>query len=417
MGARAARLAAERAGRAARSPRVGAPRWRAHSACLALCALACAALILALSGRARAHQVGLSRGDYLIQGATVAVELTFAQRELAGLVPELDRDRSDALSDAELTAGREAVARAVVERLVVESDGVACPGQLASAQVVENDGVTVRATYTCAAAPGEARFDLALLDDLPVGHRHIFRGGAAPKLTEAILFRKRRSIEVIPQPAPAASGAASPARAEGAEGAEGAAGTAPAAPAAPAAPSGALDLFAMGVEHILLGFDHLVFLLGLVIVGGRWRSILLVVTAFTLAHSITLGLSTLEVVALSPRIVEPAIALSIAYVGVENHFVKDAEGRWRITLPFGLIHGFGFAGALQEIALPRAEVPKALLFFNLGVEAGQLAVLALVLPLLALARKRGWFTPRAVKAASVLIIIAGVGWFLERILG
>ena len=138
----------------------------------------------------------------------------------------------------------------------------------------------------------------------------------------------------------------------------------------------------MGIEHILTGYDHLVFLFGLVLIGGRLRSLVGAVTAFTVAHSITLALAVLGVWAPSPRIVEPAIALSIVWVGIENFFVKNAEGRWRITFPFGLIHGFGFAGALREIELPRARVPLALVSFNLGVEVGQLAVMAVVVPLI-----------------------------------
>jgi hydrogenase/urease accessory protein HupE len=175
--------------------------------------------------------------------------------------------------------------------------------------------------------------------------------------------------------------------------------------------------FLLGIEHILFGYDHLVFLLGLVLVGGRWRALLLVITAFTLAHSITLGMAVLGVWAPSPRIVEPLIALSVAYVGVENQFVKDAEKRWRITFPFGLIHGFGFAGALGEIQLPKADVPKALLGFNLGVEVGQLAVMAIVLPLIMTARKRPWFEKKGVRYASYVIAGLGIVWFVARIIG
>jgi hypothetical protein len=111
------------------------------------------------------------------------------------------------------------------------------------------------------------------------------------------------------------------------------------------------------------------------------------------------------------------IALSIVYVGVENFFVKDAEKRWRVTLPFGLIHGFGFAGALGEIALPRAEIPVALLAFNVGVELGQVAVLALVLPLILAARKRAWFERTGVKVISAAIVAAGLFWFVTRVFG
>ncbi|HMY21879.1 MAG TPA: HupE/UreJ family protein, partial [Polyangium sp.] len=148
----------------------------------------------------------------------------------------------------------------------------------------------------------------------------------------------------------------------------------------------------------------------------RWKPLLLVITAFTLAHSITLGLSVLGVWAPSPRIVEPLIALSVAYVGVENQFVENADTRWRITFPFGLIHGFGFAGALGEIQVPKADVPHALIGFNLGVEAGQLAALAVVLPLLHIARKRTWLDKRRIQWASWVICGLGCVWFVLRIM-
>jgi len=122
----------------------------------------------------------------------------------------------------------------------------------------------------------------------------------------------------------------------------------------------------MGVQHIVTGYDHLAFLLGLLLLGGRVRTLVAILTAFTVAHSITLALAVLRVVSLSPGFVEPAIALSIAYVGVENLFVTDARKRWRITFPFGLLHGFGFAGALTALDLPRAQLPSALFGFNLG---------------------------------------------------
>lgn len=171
----------------------------------------------------------------------------------------------------------------------------------------------------------------------------------------------------------------------------------------------------LGVEHILTGFDHLVFLLGLILVGGRLRSLIGVISAFTLAHSITLALAALSVFAPSPRLVEPAIALSIAYVGIENLFVTDARKRWRITFPFGLIHGFGFAGALRQIALPRAQVPIALVSFNGGVELGQLAVLSLALPLVLALRRAPWFGERGVKVVSVAIAAGGAALFVVRL--
>jgi hydrogenase/urease accessory protein HupE len=177
----------------------------------------------------------------------------------------------------------------------------------------------------------------------------------------------------------------------------------------------AWPLFSLGVEHILTGYDHLLFLFGLILVGGTVRSLLFVISAFTLAHSITLGLATLNVWVPNPMLIEPAIALSVAYVGIENWFIADASRRWLITFPFGLIHGFGFAGALREISLPAGQIPIALAAFNIGVEAGQLAVLAIVLPIVLWLRQQHWFANWGVKGLSAGIAFAGLCWFISRV--
>ncbi len=353
-----------------------------------LLALLAALGVLLSAAFARAHQVGLSRGDYRWDGVTVTAELVFARRELAGLVKSLDDDGDDTLTPVEVQRAREPLARAVVDRIEVRSEGAPCKGTLDDASLAEEDGLALRVVYRCPASGRAAHVDLALLDDLPHGHRHIAHTTAADAVTESVVFAARRSFDV--------------ALPEGAVAAE----------PADASFSG---FFLMGIEHILFGYDHLVFLFGLVLVGGRLRAILLVITAFTVAHSITLGLAVLGIVAPSGRLIEPAIALSVAYVGVENQFVKDADKRWRITFPFGLIHGFGFAGALGEIALPRPQIPAALLAFNLGVEAGQLAILALVLPIILWARKKTWFAERGVKILSWGIAALGLVWFVLRV--
>ena len=354
---------------------------------------AAALLVFFTASVARAHEVGLSRGEYAVAGATVTAQLTFARRDVISLVAGLDADHDGALTTAELAQDRDAVSGALVGRIKVLGDDVACPGELEEAHLAEDDGVTLRAIYRCRAAPRSVNVDVGVISDLPMGHRHLahFNGASGP--SDSVISVRNRSFSFDSTPGQAV------------------------AEAPKASYRGKLSFFPMGVEHILTGYDHLVFLLGLVIVGGRWRSLLMVVTAFTLAHSITLALAALGVWAPSPRIVEPAIALSIAYVGVENFFVKNAEKRWRITFPFGLIHGFGFAGALQEVAMPRADVPYALVLFNVGVEAGQLAVLALVLPLIYLARKREIFRDQGVKIISGGIAVAGVVWFVSRVFG
>jgi hydrogenase/urease accessory protein HupE len=151
--------------------------------------------------------------------------------------------------------------------------------------------------------------------------------------------------------------------------------------------------FALGVEHILTGFDHLLFVLGLLILAGRSWRLLATVTAFTVAHSVTLALATLGVVHVPQAPVEAAIALSIAFVAVEilrsrmGQAGLAARSPWVVAFAFGLLHGFGFAGALAETGLPENHIPLALLFFNLGVEAGQLLFIAAVLALAWLARR------------------------------
>jgi hypothetical protein len=351
------------------------------------CALLALAALL-VGGVARAHEVGLSRGEYQLEGSTAVVQIVFARREVATLVPAMDVDRDEHVTEAEVRAARAAIEERVVGGVLVQADGAPCRGQLREAQLVEEDGLRVALGYQCPAEPRKLGVELGLLDQLATGHRHIASARVDGKPVDHVLSRKSRAFELT---------FAGP------------------APPPPSAASAFGEMVVLGIEHIVFGYDHLIFLLGLVLVGGSWRSLLMVITAFTVGHSITLALAVLGVFVPSPRIIEPAIALSIAYVGIENYFVPDAEKRWRITLPFGLIHGFGFAGALSEVAVPDASVPLKLVAFNLGVEAGQLAIMAAVLPLVLFARKQDWFKNLGVKAISAAITVAGVFWFVTRV--
>jgi hydrogenase/urease accessory protein HupE len=175
---------------------------------------------------------------------------------------------------------------------------------------------------------------------------------------------------------------------------------------------------ALGFTHIVPnGLDHILFVLGICLLSNRARSVLLQVSAFTVAHSITLGLSLYGVVSMSPRLVEPLIALSIAYVAIENVLVSHLRS-WRVALvfAFGLLHGMGFAGALKELGLPRSEFLTALVTFNLGVEAGQLAVMGAAFLLVGWhCAHRVWYRSRVVVPASVLIASTAVFWTIERL--
>ena len=172
----------------------------------------------------------------------------------------------------------------------------------------------------------------------------------------------------------------------------------------------------MGVEHILSGYDHLLFLLGLVLASrgvGRFS----VVTAFTAGHSLA-GLPPRSGLwAPAPALIEPMIAASIAYVGIENLIAREVESRWRLTSLFGLVHGFGFAGALRSVHLESEGVALVLGSFNIGVELGQLAVLAAVAPVAFTLRRHAWFQRSGVVALNGGVAVSGLAWTIARVLG
>jgi hydrogenase/urease accessory protein HupE len=200
----------------------------------------------------------------------------------------------------------------------------------------------------------------------------------------------------------------------------------PACAAAAAAPGGPVGgqatslwgFLRLGIAHIWTGYDHLLFLFGLLVVCRSFRSIVAIISCFTGAHSITLALATLGVVHLPGRVVEPMIAASISYVGIENLARLGAEPvrRWALTFAFGLIHGFGFATVLRELGVGSSGrgLAAPLIAFNLGVEIGQVAIAAIVLPVVWQLRKNPAFIRRGVPVLSGLVAAAGLYWLLER---
>ncbi|NKK56703.1 HupE/UreJ family protein [Rhizobium leguminosarum bv. viciae] len=179
-----------------------------------------------------------------------------------------------------------------------------------------------------------------------------------------------------------------------------------------------------GVEHILFGYDHLLFVLALMFIARSWRALLLTVTAFTAAHSITLTLATLGFVHVPGPPVEAAIAFSILLLACEIIRIQNgqssitAERPWMVAFAFGLLHGLGFAGALSALALPAGDIPLALLFFNLGVEVGQLMFITVVIGLIAvvrLARYPAWLGRHAFTTATYAIGAVAAFWFVERV--
>lgn len=317
------------------------------------------ALVLLAAPVARAHDVGLSQGSYQATADGLRVELTLAR------------------ADAAVWPGDEALAAAVDRGLAVASEHGPCTPGDSVLRPEAADGVTLLTDYRCVgpATHVDARF----VGLLARGHRHVAYTGGQPEVLRA----RAERLDLTS-----------------------------AAPAAPAASA----YLPMGIEHVLIGADHLAFLFALVLIGLRRRDALLVVTSFTVGHSLTLALAALNVVSLSPSIVEPLIAASIAWVGIENMWRPHATSRWRLAAPFGLVHGLGFAGVLHDIGLPTGDEVPALLWFNGGVEVGQLLVLVAVLPLLAVGRRSRWFREVGVGALSAAIVGLGVVWFIERVL-
>ncbi|KLT15583.1 hypothetical protein AA980_23070 [Neobacillus vireti] len=179
--------------------------------------------------------------------------------------------------------------------------------------------------------------------------------------------------------------------------------------------SGWLSFMKLGINHILEGYDHILFLLSLLIARQSFKQIATVITAFTIAHSLTLTLTVLGIINIPPSIVEPAIAISICYVALENIFRKKVSYRWVLTFLFGLIHGMGFADILTEMHIPKSELAIDLASFNIGIEIIQLLIVVLLLPLLTLLH-RSKYSRKAIITISSIAFLLGGFWLIERLL-
>jgi hydrogenase/urease accessory protein HupE len=186
----------------------------------------------------------------------------------------------------------------------------------------------------------------------------------------------------------------------------------------PASTSTAGQFFGLGLHHILGGYDHLLFLAALLLGLQRLSGVAKTVTAFTVAHSLTLSLAVLGLVHMPASVVEPIIAVSIVSVGIENLVRGQVDSRWKLTFAFGLVHGFGFAGALQELGIGTGgtDIVAPLAWFNTGVEVGQLGVAILVWPLLRRLNARPALRVRLAPVCSLLVVGAGMYWMVERTL-
>ena len=175
------------------------------------------------------------------------------------------------------------------------------------------------------------------------------------------------------------------------------------------------EFFLLGIEHIITGYDHILFLIALLLAGGGLKYLFKIVTAFTIAHSITLSLAVLDLVTISPKLIESSIALSIIYVATENFWRKKNEAHWALVFAFGLIHGLGFANILKEMNISKNQLVQALISFNIGLECGQIFIVVFTWLLLNKIINLKESLPKKVKfAGSFIIILVASKWFIER---
>ncbi|OAI27175.1 HupE/UreJ family protein [Methylomonas koyamae] len=350
-------------------------------------------LLLALAaGRAHAHPPGLSSLDLALKPDHIEATATFALQDIEAFVP-MDSDLDAEVSDAEREAAKPAIAKLLAEQLRISADGTELQSQPGQASFDGRNNAQVQMVYP-AAAQRQLRLQSGFLGLLPDGHQQYLtvRDAAGKTLAEKMLGRNDDQLDLT---LAAAADTAAPQAAFAAFG----------------------DFFKLGIEHILTGYDHLLFLFALLAVTHSLWPALKIITFFTIAHSITLACAGLRLVELPGSFVEPFIAATIIYVGLEN-IIRGAhpKGRHWLTFGFGLIHGFGFAGVLQEMNISAADsgILLPLLAFNLGIETGQIAVAALVLPLIWWLNSQVATAGRFLKGGSVAVSLMGAFWLVER---
>jgi hypothetical protein len=324
----------------------------------------------------RAHDPGLSSLDVNVSGATISAALSIAASDVVLIAPSGDTrlQLSRFASDTVRLSVDDAEVPSVVDGVVME-DG--------AARIVLSFGLSHSRNHA-------AR--LAIVSDVPKriapGHRQLFVVSVDNRVTTETLLDSNSAPVTIQLEA-----------------------------VSPSMARAARRFLELGFRHILGGYDHLVFLAGLLLAARAVRELVIALTGFTAAHTVSLALVVIGGLHASPSIVEPLIAASIAWVGIENLMGRRRGAGWVVIFGFGLIHGFGFAGALAELGFGSSpvEMALALVSFNLGVETGQLAVAAAMLPLVWTIKSRPVCQARLVPLCSVMIVMAGGYWLIERL--
>ena len=351
-------------------------------------------LSMFLGHGAMAHPPGLSSMDVNIGTRDLAVKVTFAVQDIEAFVP-MDIDLDAEVTTQELTDAKPAIADLIGHHLRVEVDGNPVKADaMGHVEFDDQNNAHVELLYR---AHPEATLSIesTFLNLLPDGHQQFLtlREDSRVVVAEKMLKREDMAFTIHLKAAPKAE------------------------IQSVSAGSAFAEFFKLGVEHILTGYDHLLFLFALLAVTHSFWPALKIITFFTIAHSITLALAGLDLFEIPSAIVEPLIAVTIIYVSLENIIRgENVSGRHWLTFGFGLIHGFGFAGVLKEmdISTGNSGILLPLFSFNLGIESGQIAVTALVLPLIWWINSKSAHAHRILNACSAAVALMGGYWFLER---
>src|SRR6476620_5298673 len=342
---------------------------------------------------AKGHDPGLS--SLTIRQRTNGLEatLTLAVRD-AAQIAELDEDHDGIVTQAEFAQTGSQLETVVAREILIAVDGKVIKDTSIHSRLDENNNVEVLLNLD-AVVFSNLKIQSKLIASLPLGHRQYLQvqNSRGETIFERLLSAAadRATVEM-----PDAHSSAS----------------------AFEAVSSLTNFLCLGVKHILTGYDHLLFLFGLLLVARGFFSSLGIITSFTIAHSITLAVATLHVVQIPSRIVEPLIAASIVFVGIENLLRGDIpKARRVVPFGFGLIHGFGFASALREAGIGSGTggIVLPLFSFNLGVELGQIMVAAFALPIIWKLRENPMFITRWAPACSAVVVLLGSFWFVQRV--
>lgn len=342
---------------------------------------------------AKAHDPGLS-GLTIRQGTnSLEATLTLAVND-ATQVAELDGNYDGIVTPTEFAHRRSQLEAAVAKQLFMAADGKAANARSVRSRFDESNNVEVCLDFE--AIPfSSVEIQSKIIASLPLGHRQYLK------------VQNSRGEIIFEQLLSSAADRATIRMSQ----------TSGRTPPLEAVRS-FTNFLCLGVRHILTGYDHLLFLFGLLLVARGFFSSLGIITSFTIAHSITLALATLHLVQIPSRIVEPLIAASIVFVGVENLLRGDIpKARRLVPFGFGLIHGFGFASALREagIGSGTSGILLPLFSFNLGVELGQIMIAAVALPIIWKLRENPIFIARWAPACSAAVVLLGSFWFVQRV--